>query len=616
MQCTTRTSAIPGIIPLLLSICLFTFSDPVLAEETASAEAHLGSVYVTELEQGAEITIKADRAITDYKSFTLDSPARIVFDLFGVTSPYKTEQTVPANTEWVKSIRHFGHPGRTRFVVETKSKYLSSFSAHPYEDGLLINVGWEPVIADAKSAEPEAPVVEEPAVPAQESVSVPEARKVAAAEPVRPPAPTGPDPRPVLVDPGAKLTLEQTVVTALRANLGLKSLREGAKAALSAKKIQRSTLLPTLSTSYGYRYSYEGALYFDSEQGIYVAAPRDSYTVASSVSQPIFAGFSLVNQYQIADMGLDAAKLRERLLRRSIIFEAKRAYFSLLKRQKLLEVSKQSVRQLEAHQKVANNFYEVGMIPLNDLLKAQVELANVKQNLIVVQNSTEIAKSNLNLVLRRDINAPIEIVDIAAYTPFDRDVDYCLEEAEANRIEITLADLDIRVKEKEVKIAKKGYLPSVSLQANYYQRGTDWEAKGGPGVHDPSSWDVSALATWNVWEWGRTREGVKVKRSLLRQAQLNRAETIDGIHLDVKQAFLQTKEAEKNISTIEKAIEQAKENFRISEERYKEQMVTSTDVLDAQTLLTRTMSNYFNALYDFKISKASLNRAMGQEVME
>ena len=64
------------------------------------------------------------------------------------------------------------------------------------------------------------------------------------------------------------------------------------------------------------------------------------------------------------------------------------------------------------------------------------------------------------------------------------------------------------------------------------------------------------------------------------------------------------------------AIEQAKENFRINQERFKEQVATTTDVLDAQTLLSHTLTNYFNALYNFKIAKATLYRAMGQEVME
>ena len=104
--------------------------------------------------------------------------------------------------------------------------------------------------------------------------------------------------------------------------------------------------------------------------------------------------------------------------------------------------------------------------------------------------------------------------------------------------------------------------------------------------------------------------------SRLSQARYQKEEIGDNIRLEVKLAYLKNKESEKNIITIKKAIEQAKENFRINEERYKGQMATSTDVLDAQVLLSITMTNYYNALYDFKISKAFLYRAMGREVME
>ena len=64
------------------------------------------------------------------------------------------------------------------------------------------------------------------------------------------------------------------------------------------------------------------------------------------------------------------------------------------------------------------------------------------------------------------------------------------------------------------------------------------------------------------------------------------------------------------------SIPTTKENFRINQERYEEQMNTSTDVLDARTLLSRTMTNYYTSLYDFKISKASLYKAMGRVVLE
>ncbi len=284
------------------------------------------------------------------------------------------------------------------------------------------------------------------------------------------------------------------------ANINLKSLQEGTKAALAAKKIQQTVLLPTLSVTYRFRHNYEEKSSFL----FGVTSPQNQYTFVSTLTQPIFAGFSLVNQYEIAKMGLDGARYNEKLYRHNVIFEAKRAYFSLLKMQKLLEVSELAVKQLEAHKTVANNFYEVGMIPLNDLLKAQVELANIKQNLIVVQNGIDLAKSNLNLILRQDINAPIVIVDITSYTPFYKDIDYCLKQAEKNRLEIKMTDLDIRIKEKELKISKKDFLPSINLQANYYRLGTAWDAKRGSGISDPSSWEVGAVSTWNLWECGRS----------------------------------------------------------------------------------------------------------------
>jgi len=91
---------------------------------------------------------------------------------------------------------------------------------------------------------------------------------------------------------------------------------------------------------------------------------------------------------------------------------------------------------------------------------------------------------------------------------------------------------------------------------------------------------------------------------------------VDRIRLEVKETFIRTREAEENIKTVEKAIEQAKENYRINQERYKEQVATNTDVLIAQTLLTQTMTSYYNALYDYQLSKASLFRAMGREEIE
>ena len=419
-------------------------------------------------------------------------------------------------------------------------------------------------------------------------------------------------------DSAKALSLKETIDSALKANLGLKRSQEEVRAAQEIRKSRITEFLPTLSSSYDYLHrNKELTQELTGLAGAdFVVRPDDEYTFVTSFTQPIFKGFSLINQYEIADLGLDAAEFNEKVVRQDVILDAKNAYYSILKAQKLLGVAEQRVTQIAAQKEVAENFYEVGMSPLNDLLEAQASLANARQDFIVAKNNLEIAKSQFNIVLRRRVNAPVDIQDILDYEPFVYDVEYCLSAARENRLEITVADLEIEIAQKEVKLARKDYYPSIDLTGKYTRIGDEYDVNGGEGISDSVSWDIQATAQWNFWEWGRTTFGIREKLHRLSQAQYRRSEIQDNIDLEVKTAYLRTKESEKNIITVEKAIEQAKENFRINQERFKEQVATTTDVLDAQTLLSDTLTNYFNALYDFKISKATLYRTMGQEVME
>jgi len=98
------------------------------------------SIDVKESEKIINISISSDGAITDYKSFILDNPPRIVFDLFNIKSPYNKEQIVQINKEWATYVRHYSHPDKVRVVIDTKSMCLFSYSAKSIPDGLLIGV--------------------------------------------------------------------------------------------------------------------------------------------------------------------------------------------------------------------------------------------------------------------------------------------------------------------------------------------------------------------------------------------------------------------------------------------------------------------------------------------
>ena len=407
------------------------------------------------------------------------------------------------------------------------------------------------------------------------------------------------------------MTLLEAVDTALTANLELQKSRKEIEAAEATKKAQRTYFFPTFNATYQ-------AIRTDKPQiGGAVSGLsqlRDEYNLTAGFSQPLFQGFALVNQYQITDLGLDVAQLNRQLNRLEVIFRAKEAYFQVLKAEKLREVAADSVKVLESQVEVARNFYEVGMTPLNDLLQTQVELANARQELIVAQNNLNVAQSQFNIVLQRPVNEPVRLIDIQLFAPLANDMDYYLSEAEKQRLELKVADLQIQIADKELDIARKGFYPTFSLEGNYYWRSTKWYLDD--DLLDSDGWSIAGVATWDFWEWGRTVYGEREKRSRLSQAKISRDQALFQIRLEVERSYLKARESEKNIYTIETAIEQAKDNMRITEERYKEQAATSTDILIAQNLLFRTQTNYFNALYDFKIAEAFLQKAIGLEILE
>ena len=125
-----------------------------LTQISLPAATRLKTVTATPLKNYVAVNVKSDGPIKNFKSFTTDNPARIVFDMYNLKSPYKQEQIMVVESKWVKRIRHFGHPDKVRLVVDTNKGYLSKYSARPTDTGLLIHVGKIPAVPDNASQIP------------------------------------------------------------------------------------------------------------------------------------------------------------------------------------------------------------------------------------------------------------------------------------------------------------------------------------------------------------------------------------------------------------------------------------------------------------------------------
>ena len=407
-------------------------------------------------------------------------------------------------------------------------------------------------------------------------------------------------------------TLQKSVKEAIDKNWGVKTKEQQILEAQYGKKKARADFLPRFSTSYTYR--REGKVSeFEVQPGMSVPlGSKNNYQWQGTITQPVFTGFSLISAYELSKLGINLSEVELALEKLNIALKAKQAYFNILKADKAVLVAQTAVESLQSHLKVAKNFYDVGMIPVNDLLKAEVELANAEQNLIKARNAAKLARASFNIVLSNPINSPVTVEDIEAYTPETIDFDRFYQQALTKRPEIKSIDINDLQVDQQIRLAKSKYYPEVAVTYNYTKAGDSPSLGGSSSFMDTNSWQALATLSWNFFNWGGDHYNVRQKE-LSKQQLVNTKKSIeDGIKLEIKNAVLNLEETEKRIPVAKKAVEQGEENLRVSNERYKAQVTTSTEVLDAQTLLTQSKVNYYEALYDHHLAKAALLRAIGE----
>jgi outer membrane protein len=260
-------------------------------------------------------------------------------------------------------------------------------------------------------------------------------------------------------------TLQESIEEALANNYSFKAKQEQVDQAMQAKKQARADFFPKLSTRYSYtRFDEERTFRSTLMGGGEVAiSSLDNYEWRGTVTQPLFTGFALISSFELAKLGIDQSEMDVELVKLDLALKVKEAYFDILIADKAVEVAKDAVESLESHVKVARSFYKVGMIPVNDVLKAEVELANAKQNLVKANNASRLARSAFNIVLSRPINALVEVEDILLFKPERGEFPEYVREALNNRPEMKLIDISILQTDQQIRLANSKNFPKSDL---------------------------------------------------------------------------------------------------------------------------------------------------------
>jgi len=331
----------------------------------------------------------------------------------------------------------------------------------------------------------------------------------------------------------------------------------------------------------------------------------DQYSTVASLTQMIYDFGKTPTQVRIQKLNLNASRSDFDTTRAQTILNVKQAYYGVLQTKRNLDVAKETVAQFAQHLDQAKGFYEVGTHPKFDVTKAEVDLSNAKLNMINAENAFRIAKATLNNAMGLP-NAPeYSVEDSLSYAKKEITFNQAVETAFKNRPEILATDLRVKVAEESIGFARKGYFPVISGNAAYTRQSTA----------DPSlryeGWNAGVVVTLPIFSGFLTHHQVNESIATFNAAKANEDALKLSITLEVQQSLLNLRAASERIPTAELGVQQATENLDIANGRYAAGVGNPIEVTDAQVSYTNSKTAYTQALYDYNVAAANLDKAMG-----
>lgn len=402
---------------------------------------------------------------------------------------------------------------------------------------------------------------------------------------------------------GTPFTLKQCVQFALERHPGIRAAASAADASFSRMRQARSAYYPQVTwTSDLSRSAVGSRTSFGFRTG---SVTYNSYASTIAIDQNITDFGRTAAEVKVQELSHEASLADLEGTSDEIAFGVKQAYFAVLLAKRNREVSEQAVKQFELHLEQAKGFFEAGIKPMFDVTKAEVDLTNARLSLIKARNAVRLAGAGLNnaMGVAGAAGPGDDIEDVLAFEKLDISFDEALDTALRDRPDLRSIAMKRRAAEGSVALAKTGFLPTLSGAAGYSYGGNTFPLQPG--------WTMGLTLSVPIFNGFQTVYQVRESRSNLGTLRAQEESTAQTVILEIQQALLSLQEAEETIPVAELAVKQAEENFALADGSYAEGLGDPIQVADASAALVGAKTAYFGALYDYRIARAGLEKAMG-----
>ena len=416
-----------------------------------------------------------------------------------------------------------------------------------------------------------------------------------------------------------------SVVDALNLTLQQNSTLQKARADLEASRglvIQtRAVALPTVSASGNVQRESRSLIEtFGTNNGPGFLSPRDNWNTGVQIVQNIYQGGRTLSAFRAAKLQKEQAYLNYESTVEDTLLATRVAYYDVLVAEQQITVNEASVNLLTRELEDQQRRFDAGTVPRFNVLRAEVAVANARPPLINARNQYRVAKNNLsNLLgynLPRDVweDIPLNLTDKLDANPYEVQLPAAIAQALERRTELQALQKTEGLQQENVINARAGYKPTIQAFAGY-----DWVSSQFSGAGSKSEyegWVIGGRLNWNIFDGMLTYGKVVQAKAELTHAKADVEDRARQIELEVRTDYSSfvPRHAVFGIRQI-KVQEEAEESLRLAKARADAGTGTQLDVLDAETSLTQARTTQVQALHDYDVARARLERAIGQDMV-
>lgn len=340
----------------------------------------------------------------------------------------------------------------------------------------------------------------------------------------------------------------------------------------------------------------------------------NNYNFRLSLQQQIFTGFKLSSLKNSGEFAVKSSESEYNNEKNNVASAVLIAYWNYYKTKFLKKTADDNLALTEKHLRDTRNFLINGLATKSDLLKMEVQNSNAKLQQLEADNNTELARISFNKVLGLNLEENTDIeTDIPEPVTESLNLEDLLNEAYGSRSELKAMNYKLKSLQENINSVKSQYYPSVYLGANFYYANPNLRIQPPHNEFD-ETWDAGITLSWDVFNWGYTSSQVSQSQQIYNQNKTGYDQLKDNISLEVNQNYYNVNYLKERISVSRKAVEQAEENYRVIQEKYNQQLSTSTDLVDAENSLLQAKTNLIITVTDYRISVVKLYRSTGRKL--